>query len=277
MVLEAAALKPSSVGRSGAGPTVPRLRLGVTGLVALVMALAALTSVAGCASAEPSASPGELFQEYLQASEVRHDRLPRAGDSSADRLANFLSMGTPDQLAGALMRTYDCGEGDSSSATAPNPCDLSGPVGRAATGFAGAGAKPLGRSLLVKHDDGTLELVTVYVVRKAGGAARLIDQNGDTYTDLEDFRSRNDVLDHDDTVLTLRDVTSVPGAGDLVVVSGHTAAVWPWWLAGGVAALVLAGAVSVVVRRRRAARYPDPLLTPLVFRDPLESEQDGIV
>ena len=238
-------------------------------LVAVV--LAAVTSVAGCTSAEPSVSAGELFKEYAQATDVRNDRFPSTSGSSEDRLANFASMGTPDQVAGALLRTYDCSEGHSSSRTPSNPCELSGSVSQAATDFAGAEAKPLGRSLLVKHDDGKLELLTVYVVQRADGEARLIDQNGETYTGLQDFRSHNDVLDHDDTMLTLRNITSVPGEGELVVVSGHTAPVWPWWLAGGFAALAAAAAVIVVVRLRRAARYPDPLLSPL---EPLEREDD---
>ena len=71
--------------------------------------------------------------------------------------------------------------------------------------------------------------------------------DGETYTGLEDFRAGNDVLSHDDTVLTLRNITSVPGEGEFVVVSGHTAPVWPWWAAGGSAVLVVAGAVRFVV------------------------------
>ena len=228
----------------------------------VVALLAALTSVAGCGSGEPSASPGELFGEYLRATNVRNDRFPSSGGSSEDRLANFASMGTPDQLAGSLLRTYECGEGSTSSR-----CELNGTVSRAATDFAGAGAKPLGRSLVVKHGDGKLELVTVYVVRRADGQARLIDRNGETYTGLDDFRSGNEVLDHEDTVLTPRNITSIPGEGELVVVSGHTAPVWPWWLAGGLTILAVAGVGRVVVSRRRAARHPDPLLTPLEFED----------
>lgn len=225
--------------------------------------LAALTSLAGCGSAEPSVTAGELFGEYARATDVGNDRFPSSGGSSEDRLANFASMGTPDQLAGSLLRTYECGAGSTSGRGPSNPCRLNGSVSRAATDFAGAGAKPLGRSLLVKHDDGKLELLTVYVVQRTDGAARLIDGNGDSYTGLADFRSGNDVLDHDDTVLTLRNITSVPGEGELVVVSGHTPPVWPYWLAGGLTVLAVAGIGIGIVRRRRAARHPDPLLTPL--------------
>ena len=91
------------------------------------------------------------------------------------------------------------------------------------------------------------------------GQARLIDGDGGAYTGLADFRAGNDVPAHDDTVLTLRNITSVPGEGEFVVVSGHTAPVWPWWVAGGSAVLLVAVPVGFVVRRRRAAR--DPLLS----------------
>jgi hypothetical protein len=225
--------------------------------------LAALSSVAGCGSAEPSASPGELFGEYARATDVRNDRFPSTGGSSEDRLANFASMGAPDQVAGSLLRTYECADGTASSRTPSSPCDLTRSVSTAATDFAGADAKPMGRSLLVKHDNGKLELLTVYVVSRTDGAARLIDSNGETYTGLQDFRSGNHLLDHDDTMLTLRNITSVPGEGELVVVSGHTPPVWQWWLTGGLAALAVAGIGIGIVRRRRSTRNPDPLLTPL--------------
>lgn len=230
----------------------------------ILVAAAVLTTllpVAGCGSGEPTIEPGALFLEYARSTDVRNDRFGTSGGSSEDRLANFASMGTPDQLAARLLRTYECGEEPA------NRCELNDRINRAATDFAGPGAKPLGRTLVVKHDDGRFELVTVYVVPRADGQARLIDGAGETYTGLEDFRAGNDVLTHDDTVLTLRNITSVPGEGEFVVVSGHTAPVWPWWAAGGSAVLLLAGLVSFVVRRRRAAH--DLLLTPL---EPLDGD-----
>lgn len=226
-------------------------------LTTAAVAVAAL--VAGCGSGEPSVSAGELFGEYARSTDVRNDRFPSAGGSGEDRLANFASMGTPDQLVASLLRTYECG--DSAAAR----CELNPEVDAAVADFAGDGVQPLGRSLLVKHADGGLELITLYVVRRADGAARVIDETGATYTGLDDFRAGNDLLDHDDAMLTLRDLTSVPGAGDIVVVTGHTAPTWQWWALGGIAALAVLGTGTVVVRRRRAARHPDPLLTPLEF------------
>lgn len=233
-------------------------------LVAVVMPVV-LTPVAACGSGEPAVSPGELFGEYARSTDVRNDRFPGAGGSSEDRLANLASIGTPDQLAGSLLRTFACGESAVANRAPANRCELTGSLTRAATDFAGPGAQPLGRSLLVERADGELELLTVYVVQRADGEARLIDRDGGTYTGLDDFRAGNELLDHDDTVLTLRDVTSVPGEGELVVVSGHTPPVWQWWLAGSAALLALAGAGTAVARRVRAARHPDPLLTPLEF------------
>jgi hypothetical protein len=171
-----------------------------------VALLFALTSVAGCGSAEPTISPGELMGEYARATDVRNDRFPSTGGSSEDRLANFASMGTPDQLAGSMLRTYECGEGGGSSRGPSSPCELTGAVSR-------------------------------------------------------DFRSGNDLLDHDDTILTVRKITSVPGEGELVVVSGHTPSVWQWWLIGGSALLAVAGIGIVVVRHRRSARYWLPLIS----------------
>ncbi|ONI86451.1 hypothetical protein ALI144C_11060 [Actinosynnema sp. ALI-1.44] len=57
-------------------------------------------------------------------------------------------------------------------------------------------------------------------------------------------------------MLTLRDITSVPGEGEVVAVTGHTPSTWQWWLFGGIAVLALLGTgIIFVVRRRRDARY----------------------
>jgi hypothetical protein len=236
--------------------------------LAMIAAAILVTLVPGCGSGEPPASPGELFGEYARSTDVRNDRFPNGGGSSEDRLANFASMGTPDQVAARLLRAYDCGDGATTTNQGSEDwCEVDGRVSQAAREFAGDAAKLFGRSVLVKHEDGQLELVTFYVVQRADGSARVIDRTGATYTDLEDFRSGNDLLDHGDAMLTLRNITSVPGEGDIVVVSGHTASTWQWWLLGGLAALAVLGAGAVIVRRLRAARHPDPLLSPLEFKE----------
>lgn len=226
-----------------------------------VLVLVAVLLAAGCGQAEPSVTSGQLMREYASAAApVKNDRFGPSGSggSGADRMANFAAYyGTPEQLAAALFVAYECEDGDDSVA---NPCRLSSDVTEAAREFTGTGDRPHARSLLVKHADGSLELVTVYIARRPGGEARLIDANGDTYTDLADFRSGNDLLGQDDTVLTLRDVTSVPGQGEYVVVTGHTAPVWPW-VASGAAAVTLVVLIALtVIRRRRAAAANRALL-----------------
>ncbi|WP_033388664.1 hypothetical protein [Kibdelosporangium aridum] len=62
------------------------------------------------------------------------------------------------------------------------------------------------------------------------------------------------MLTSDDTMLTLRDITSVPGKGEIVAVTGHTTPTWPWWLLGGIVVLAVVGAGFVVVQRRSTKR-----------------------
>src|SRR5687768_7915996 len=78
--------------------------------LAMVAAVVLVTTVAGCGSGEPTVSAGELFGEYARSTDVRNDRFPSSGESGEDRLANFASMGTVDQLAASLLRTYECDE-----------------------------------------------------------------------------------------------------------------------------------------------------------------------
>ena len=106
--------------------------------------------------------------------------------------------------------------------------------------------------MLVRHDDGSLELVTVFVAQGPGGA-RLIDATGETYTGLADFRAHNDLLASDDTVLSLRNITAVAGEGEIVTVTGHTPPTWPWWLAGAAALLATLLVVLTALRRRASA------------------------
>jgi hypothetical protein len=217
------------------------------GLVVVVAVLAFLTS--GCAAeSKPSISGDDLFQEYIRSGDVKNDRFP-GGGSGEDRIANLASRWSAEEFVAILMGTYTCD--DSQVATR---CEVTGEATTAARDFAGADAEILGRSILVKHGDGSLEMVTLYVVEGPSDQARLIDKNGGTYTDLEDFRANNDLLTADDTMLTLRDITAVPGEGGWITVTGHTpSSVWPWWVGGGIAAVGLLGIV-IVLRRRTAAR-----------------------
>jgi hypothetical protein len=203
-----------------------------------------LLLVSGCGSAEPSTSPADLFMEYARSTEVRNDRFPTNGGSE-DRLANFASRGTPEQIRNLLFQAFDC---EAAGGDFPvSRCDASVPVQQAAESFGGT---LHGRSVVVKHGDGSLELVTLYVAAD-GDRAQLIDPEGETYTDLEDFRAGNDLLGADDQVLTLKNVTSVPGEGEFVVVTGQIPSTWQWWLLGGAGVILLLAVAGLVTRRAR--------------------------
>ena len=205
--------------------------------------------VSGCGSTEPSASVNQLFGEYLRSTEVRNDRFVSTG-SSADRMSNFAAYYTPEQLLAVLLATFECDNVEPENPEPRNFCEPSGAVERVARDV---GGELHARSVLVKHDDGSLELITLYVVRNPDRAL-LVDPDGRTYTGLEDFRAGNELLTSEDTMLTLRDITSVPGEGEAVTVTGHTPPVWPWWLLGGGVVVVLLAAGTYLVHRRSEAR-----------------------
>ncbi|MPZ81217.1 MAG: hypothetical protein GEV28_12795 [Actinophytocola sp.] len=109
----------------------------------------------------------------------------------------------------------------------------------------------------MKHEDGSLELITLYVAHRADKSAELIDATGATYAGgLDDFRENNDLLGSDDLILAPREITAVPGEGAIVTVSGHTAATWYWWLIGVVAVVLVLGTGLVAVRRVRSRAAP---------------------
>lgn len=199
-------------------------------------------------------SPTDLFLEYARSTDVKNDRFPTDDASSGDRLANFAAHGSPEQVRNLLFRAFDC---ELAGGDFPiSRCELGVPVRKAAEDF---GGKPHGRTIVVRHADGSIELVTLYVLVD-GDRTALVDPDGQTYAGLEDFRANNDLLDSDDQVLTLREITSVPGEGEFVVVTGHTEPTWQWWLlgaAGGLVLLAAAGLLTRRVRRRPAAPAPE--------------------
>ncbi|HEY3686425.1 MAG TPA: hypothetical protein VGL93_25550 [Streptosporangiaceae bacterium] len=208
--------------------------------------------LAGCA-AEPTASPGELFHEYARNPHVRNDVFPGMGDS-ADRLANLAAQGAPVDIESQLFGAYPC--------AGQSRCTPSASVRQAARQTTGSD-RLYQRYILVKHDGGAMELMPEYVARGRGTAV-LIDGDGRTYHDLAAFRS-DGPLRSSDLVLTLGDVTSVPGKGRFVAVTGHTpATVWPWYAGGAVVVVLAAG---LVVWRRRTLRREFPE-TPVLQGDP---------
>jgi hypothetical protein len=215
-------------------PLTGPLRAAV--IIGLVV-LAALT-VPACGSSESETpSPTELFQEYIESTDVKNDPFGNGG-SPEDRKANLAAHGSPQQILNGLL--------------AEVPCDT---VEEEECPSAGSGTNQ--RHVLVKHEDGSLELMPLYVTRRSGKAAVLTDSKGETYTGgLEDFRQHNDLLSTDDLILTPRAITSTSGSR-LAVVSGHTDTSRPW-LIGGAAAVVavVAGGLAtryVILRRSRDA------------------------
>jgi hypothetical protein len=235
----------------------------VRGVVRIGAVLIALM-VSGCSSSPPPMRPGDLFREYARSISVKNDRIVNFG-TSGDRLANFAAHYTADQLETALLSAYPCarpgervGLDPVMPATGSRQCAADEAVVKAADAFAGPGAKVYGRSIVVKHRDASLELVWLYIARKPDNSAVLIDAKGGTYgPDLDDFRQNNSVLEFSDLILTPRNITSVPGEGEIVVVSGRTFPIWQLWLVGGIGAVVVLAA-GFGIARRLTARRRDP-------------------
>ncbi|ROT32794.1 hypothetical protein [Micromonospora sp. HM5-17] len=217
------------------------------GVVTVVGASVALL-VSGCGAGEPAEKPN-LLLEYARAATVTNDKHPqfRTASTPEDRLANVAAHYSPEQIQYDLLAATRCDEEDG--------CRPPGAVHRAADDFAGPDGTLYQRSILVKREDGSLEVLDVYVARKPDDGALLIDNTGDTYEDLEDFREHNDLLGSDDWIYAPVNITSVPGDGEVVTVSGHTPFRWQPWAVGGI---VLTGILAgvLVLHRRRANRSP---------------------
>jgi hypothetical protein len=198
---------------------------------------------AACGSPAPERGQ-DLFLEYARSTHVKGDDQYR-GATSADRLAEFAAEGSRDTVESRLLAAYPCDAG----------CLADGNVEVAARDFGGPAGTAYQRKIVVKRRSGRLELMTLYVVRRPDGARALIDPDGRRYTGgLGDFRRHNRVLGGGDLILTLRNVTATPGEGRIITVSGHTSTRWWPWLTGGIGLLVIAGAATILVRRRAIRR-----------------------
>ncbi len=220
-------------------------------LVSLLLAVAATLTVSACGPPDPVPSPLTLLDEYTRSISVKNDRFTGTG-SSSQRQQFLLANYSVSQLYCALLGTFRCGNGKPPSPLPSDKCDLNDQIRQTVRTVVGGDL--YARSLLVKHERGSLELLTLYVVR-GPGQSLAVDQTGRGYTDLEDFRAHNDLLTTEDLVMTPADITSVPG-GHTVVVTGHTPPTWPWWLLGGSIALAsVLTAVLLLLRRRAKARF----------------------
>lgn len=181
---------------------------------AVLMALLLLTA---CGPAGPPDPKLNLFGEYLRSPDVKNDRFT-GGGTSEDRMANFAAYYTPEELKSRLLSAFPCTAGPDTSRGADHfdtSCDLNDKV-RAAVQSTGANASTIhGRVVLAKHPDGSLELLTLFVAN-----GKLIDATGRTYTGLDDFRANNELLSSDDVILAPRNITALPGEGEIVTVWG---------------------------------------------------------
>lgn len=202
----------------------------------LLVAIALL--LPACGSAEPPTEDQDLFWEYARSGDVKNDRFPTE-ESGEDRVANFASRYSRDEMQSILLSAFPCEE-----PVFGGECDLTGAVGEAA-----GDEEVYGRSILVKHEDDSLELLTLYV---AGGV--LIDSTGETYGSLDEFRENNDLLDSSDLILAPQDITSTGGSSEVVRVSGAIETNWLPWILGGTGVLLVLGFGVVVVRHVAAGR-----------------------
>lgn len=206
------------------------------GVIATVLAGAALL-LPGCGSGEPPEN-ADLFRDYIHSTSVENDPYPGQGVSVEDRIANLASYGPPEAIQSSLLAATECAD----------DCHAGG-----LTRAAAKDGRLYQRLVLVKHDDGSLALVPLYVAHKSGKSAVLVDDKGTTYRDLDDFLANNDTFTGDDLVLVPEKVTAVPGEGKILTVYGHTSASpAPWVIGGAVLLAVLAGLVAWRVLRRRA-------------------------
>jgi hypothetical protein len=230
-----------------------------TGVLAAVILSIALTTSA-CGSPESPDPAPNLFGDYARSTTVVNDRFAGTGGSSEDRMANFAAYYTPEQLQARLLSAFPC------DTSAPDEsgrggdffdthCDLTGTVLDGVRRVGGSDDKVAGRVVLVKREHGSLELLTLFVA-----AGRLVDANGKNYDGLSDFREHNDLLSSDDVMLAPRNLTAVPGEGEVVTVYGHTRSTWHLWALGGIVVVLLGAALLVALRRAttRSRRAPAP-------------------
>ncbi len=145
-----------------------------------------------------------------------------------------------------------------SSATRQTRCDSPGKV------FA--------QKVIVAHKGKKgLDSITLFLVCRPNGNVGIVDHEGKSYQDLDDFRANNEILGEDDEITLPRDFPSVDTSRELelMTVSGKTNSIasWVWWLTGGIALVVFTsggGTLWLRARRRtaRASASDDVMATP---------------
>jgi hypothetical protein len=207
---------------------------------------------ASCGSAEED--PPDLFAEYAESADVVNDPFP-TDSCCQDRQAQLAAIGGPDAILSSLLGYQRCGREE------PPFCDLKPSQRQAARDFAGDDAVIYEGGILVKDDEGTLEVMTLYVAENDEGDRVLIDWLGRTYDGgLSDFQANNEYLHDEDWILTVEEPTELSDDSQIVTVPGKTTATWIRWAFGiGIAAAATAIVVTAVVRVRhiRSMRRPE--------------------
>lgn len=235
------------------------------------VAVAAIGLLLCACSSPPKPTPGEMVYEYEHNTHVKNDSI-LSKKSVRDRLTDIADLGGPDKAVWPwLLGAWNCGDPETVSAwgrTVPRA------VADKAVQTTDYGDQLYKRQVLVKHADGRMELLDLYVTQRPASPnvpgdldvpwqPLLIDTTGATYTSLADFQAKNDLLERDDLMLTQRDITSVPAKGEVVVVPGSTAPPVLQWIIGVAAVVAALWAATTLWRRRRIRQgLRDPFAEP---------------
>lgn len=206
------------------------------------LVVAAMAALLTAACGESNAEKPDIAAEYIQSNEVLND--PFATEACCeDRAAQLAAMGGPEAVVGRVLGVGAC-EGY---------CELNDAESDAVRELAGAGPELYVRGFLVKHEDGDLEAASVLIARGEQGTV-IIDTDGGTYEDLNDFRAGNDRFEPGDWLLVAEDVTSVSGGSPIVTVTARTTPPLVWWLVAGGAAVIVALVAAAIIRARLRRR-----------------------
>jgi LPXTG-motif cell wall-anchored protein len=118
------------------------------------------------------------------------------------------------------------------------------------------------QKIIVAHKNGPPDLKTLFLVCRPSHVLAIVDSDGGTYKDLDDFRAHNHLFSEDDRITLPRNFPSADTSSDagFMTVSGHTgtSSTW-WWLIGGIVLVLVIGGGAFLrprARRRRAGAEP---------------------
>jgi hypothetical protein len=119
--------------------------------------------------------------------------------------------------------------------------------------------KVYAQKVIVTHADKRVDLTTLFLVCRPTHVLAIVDSDGGTYRDLDDFRAHNHLFGSGDKITVPRDFPSVDGAGrsDLVTVSARTGSSRWWWVGGAAVVLVLLAGGGLLWLRRLRRPGPD--------------------